>query len=63
MELVSKLLSYDIIGLCMEVHNNLGAGFSEVLYKDALGYEFRNAEIPFKGEEIFSALQEYYSSA
>ena len=27
MELVYKLESYDIIGLCMEVHNNPGAGF------------------------------------
>ena len=54
MELVYKLESYDIIGLCMEVHNNLGAGFSEVLYKDALEYEFRNAEIPFEREKKYS---------
>lgn len=37
--------SYDIIGICMEVHNNLGAGFSEIVYKDALEYEFRKANI------------------
>ena len=38
----------------MEVHNNLGAGFSEVLYKDALEYEFRNAEIPYEREKKYS---------
>ena len=37
----------------MEVHNNLGVGFSEVLYKDALEYEFINAEIPFEREKKY----------
>lgn len=32
--------SYKIIGICMEVHNNLGPGFLEIVYKDALEYEF-----------------------
>lgn len=31
----------------MELHNNLGAGFLEIVYKDALEYEFRNAGIEF----------------
>lgn len=31
-----KSESYEIIGLCMEVQNTLGYGFSEVIYKDAL---------------------------
>jgi GxxExxY protein len=29
---------YKIIGICMEVHNVLGKGHTEVVYKDALEY-------------------------
>lgn len=32
--------AYEIIGLCMEVYNTLGYGFSEVVYKDAMEIEF-----------------------
>lgn len=39
--------SYQIIGLCFEVHNKFGSGFLEIVYKDALEYEFRNAGIPY----------------
>lgn len=45
-----KLESYEIIGLCMEVQNNLGYGFSEVVYKDALEIEFENKGILFSRE-------------
>ena len=37
----------------MEVHNNLGAGFLEIVYKDALEIEFRNAEISYEREKMF----------
>ena len=37
----------------MEVHNNLGAGFLEIVYKDALEYEFKRANIPFEREKLF----------
>lgn len=49
-ELIYKDESYEIIGKCFEVHNNLGAGFLEIVYKDALEYEFRKAGIPFDRE-------------
>ena len=45
--------SYQIIGKCMEVHNNLGAGFSEIVYKDALEYEFLKANILYEREKIY----------
>ena len=37
----------------MDVHNNLGPGFLEVVYKDALEYEFRKADIPFEREKEY----------
>ena len=44
---------YKIIGICMEVHNILGKGHSEVVYKDALEYELRINSIPFEREKIY----------
>lgn len=44
---------YKIIGLCMEVHKILGKGHSEVVYKDALEYEFRMNQIPFEREKEY----------
>ena len=43
--------SYAIIGLCMEVHNKLGHGFSEIVYKDALEIEFKENEIFYEREK------------
>lgn len=37
----------------MEVHNNLGAGFLEIVYKDALEYEFRKANISYERENKY----------
>jgi GxxExxY protein len=45
--------SYKIIDKCFEVYNNLGSGFLEVIYKDALEYEFNKAKIPFTRESLF----------
>ena len=49
-EIIYKEESYNITGICMEVHNNLGAGFLEIVYKDALEYEFRKVGIPYQRE-------------
>lgn len=38
----------------MDVQNNLGKGFSEIVYKDALEYEFRKNNIPFQREREFA---------
>ena len=37
----------------MEVHNNLGAGFLEIVYKDALEFEFRRAGIEYEREKEY----------
>lgn len=52
-DIIYKDESYKIIGLCMEVHNNLGAGFLEIVYKDALEYEFKKANIPYEREKQY----------
>ena len=53
-ELIFKEESYAIIGLCMEVHNHLGHGFSEIVYKDALEIEFEDNDIFLEREREFS---------
>lgn len=45
--------TYKIIGICMEVHRNLGPGLLEVIYKDALELEFRENNIAFEREKEF----------
>ncbi len=45
--------TYKLIGVCMEVHRNLGKGFLEVVYKDALQYELRKVNIEFEREKKF----------
>ncbi len=48
--------TYKIIGICMEVHNNLGAGFLEAVYKDALEYEFLKNNILFSREQNYKVV-------
>ncbi|MGN6601635.1 MAG: GxxExxY protein [Ginsengibacter sp.] len=45
--------TYSIIGLCMEVHSNLGHGFSEIVYKDAISLEAALKGIPLEREKEF----------
>lgn len=37
----------------MEVHKNLGPGLLEIIYKDALGIELTENNIPFEREKEF----------
>jgi GxxExxY protein len=46
--------TFKIIGICMEVHRNLGPGLLEVVYKDALEIEFKSSNIYFEREKEFS---------
>jgi GxxExxY protein len=49
-KILYKEESYKIIGACMKVHRELGAGFLEAVYEEALKREFLNSEIPFKSQ-------------
>lgn len=45
--------SYEIIGLCMEVHRVLGPGLLEIVYKDALEYELKSRKLKFVREKKY----------
>ncbi len=46
-DLIFKEESYKIIGCCFEVYNDLGPGFLEAVYQEALSIEFSKQGIPF----------------
>ena len=43
--------SYKIIGAAFAVHRELGCGFLERVYQDALEYEFKERDIPYEREK------------
>jgi GxxExxY protein len=48
--------TYAIIGAAMEVHRELGSGFLEAVYHDALEREFLSQNIPFAREHLIPVL-------
>jgi GxxExxY protein len=50
-KLIYEQKSYKIIGACIEVHKELGCGFLEGVYQEALEIEFENLGIPFEREK------------
>jgi GxxExxY protein len=45
--------THRLIGLCMEIHRELGKGHDEIIYKDALVVELSRANIPFVREKKY----------
>lgn len=51
-KVVYKELSYKLIELCFEVHNNLGPGFSEKIYEEAMTRELKDKGIWFERQKL-----------
>ena len=49
-DMLFKEESYEIVGACLEVHNQLGSGFTEPSYQEALEIELSSRGIPFKSQ-------------
>jgi GxxExxY protein len=52
-ELLYKEEVYQIVGFCMAVHRELGKGYDEIVCRDALEIELKNAGMALEGEKKF----------
>ena len=52
-ELIYPNESFQIIGMCMETHRELGHGFLEIVYKDALELLFTQRDIFYEREKEY----------
>ncbi len=52
-EFIYKEETYKTIGKCMDVHKQLGKGFLEIVYKDAIEYGFKCKNYFYEREKIF----------
>ena len=52
-DLLYKEEIFKLVGLCLEIHRELGKGHDEVIYKDALVVELQRSHIPFTRERKY----------
>jgi len=50
-DLIFKEECYQIVGACMAVHRELGCGFLEAVYQEALEEELKIRKIPYSREQ------------
>jgi GxxExxY protein len=48
--------TYKIIGAAMEVHKELGCGFLEPVYQEALAIELKIQGLPFKEQQLIDIM-------
>jgi GxxExxY protein len=48
--------TFKIIGAAMEVHRELGCGFLEAVYQEALAIEFKMQEMPYKQQQFIEIM-------
>jgi tRNA U34 2-thiouridine synthase MnmA/TrmU len=53
--IILKEESYQIIGLCMEVHRELGIGCKEIVYKDAWNMNSKQETYPIPVKKIMKS--------
>lgn len=51
--IIHQTESYKLLGILFEVHNNLGNGFLEIVYKDAIEYELNLSKIIYDREKEY----------
>ena len=55
---MSKILypeeSYQIMGACFNVYNEMGCGFLEAVYQECLEIEFEHLKLPFESQQEIS---------
>jgi len=60
-QIIHKEESFQLMGILFEIHKNLGGGFSEIVYKDALEYELKKNKYSFrKRKRIYCSIQRHY---
>lgn len=58
--ILHKEESYSVVGALFDLYNHIGSGFLEIVYKDALEYDFEMRSIPFTREkEFFESYKDY----
>ena len=67
-DLLQENETYKIIGAAMAVHSELGQGFLEAIYQEAMAIEFKKMDIPFEMEKLLNVyykgnkLKKHYSA-
>ena len=59
-ELIYKDEAYEIVGMCMEVHNQLGNGLLEIIYKEAMELEAEDRGMEYEREKEFPVYYKNY---